>query len=471
MCLGCGSPPHATRALGRGSCGVPSGRHRFPRPTGEITRGRGGYLLDVARRSSAVHSSPFRPIPAVDRVLLVSRWRMRILHVVPSYLPAVRYGGPIFAVHGLCRALAARGHELQVFTTNIDGPGITPTAIGTPVDLDGIQIRYFPCPLVRRLYWAPALGRALHHEIGKLDIVHLHSAFLWPTWAAARAARNAGVPYVLSPRGMLIKDLIARRSRFAKSAWIYLIERSNVEQAAALHLTSQLEGTEIERFGWRLPQLAVIPNATDEPLTQNGKIASDVEAITSQQPLVLFLGRLTWKKGLDRLLRAFAGTQAGMLAIVGTDDENFASQLVKLAAELRIADRVRILPRTVIGSDKERLFAAARLFVLPSYSENFGNTVLEAMRRGVPVVVTPEVGAAEIVRKSGSGLVVAGDPEPLGSAIRLLTADLSLARSMGEAGRGYSAAHFTWDHIATQMEDLYNSLKHRDCELDADAKC
>jgi glycosyltransferase involved in cell wall biosynthesis len=238
-----------------------------------------------------------------------------------------------------------------------------------------------------------------------------------------------------------------------------------------LHLTSQLEGTEIERFGWRLPQLAVIPNAIDEPLTQNGKIASDVEAITSQQPLVLFLGRLTWKKGLDRLLHAFAGIQAGLLAIVGTDDENFASQLVKLAAELRIADRVRILPRTVIGSDKERLFAAARLFVLPSYSENFGNTVIEAMRRGVPVVVAPEMGAAEIVRKSGSGLVIAGDPEPLGSAIRLLTADHSLARSMGEAGRGYTTAHFTWDHIATQMEDLYNSLKHRDCELDADAKC
>jgi hypothetical protein len=160
MCFGGGSPPHATRALGRGSCGVPSGRH--PRPTGEITRGRGRYLLDgrvgscwtlLARRSSAVYSSLFRPIPAVDRVLFVSRWRMRILHVVPSYLPAVRYVRPIFAVHGLCRALAARGHELQAFTTNIDGPGITPTAIGTPVDLDGIQIRYFPCPLVRRLYW------------------------------------------------------------------------------------------------------------------------------------------------------------------------------------------------------------------------------------------------------------------------------------------------------------------------------
>jgi glycosyltransferase involved in cell wall biosynthesis len=390
---------------------------------------------------------------------------MRILHVVPTYLPAVRYGGPIFAVHGLCRALAARGHELQVFTTNVDGPGITPTPIGTPVDLDGIHIRYFPCPVIRRLYWAPAMGRALRHEIGKFDVVHLHSVFLWPTWAAARAARNAGVPYVLSPRGMLVKDLIARRSWLAKSAWIHLIERSNVEQAAALHLTSQLEGTEIERFGWRLSRLVVIPNAIDQPLCQNGKIAPDVEAITSEQPLVLFLGRLSWKKGLDRLLHAFAHTQSGTLAVVGTDDENFAPQLVKLARDLRIAARVRILPRTVVGSEKERLFAAARLFVLPSYSENFGNTVLEAMRRGVPVVVTPEVGAAEIVRKSGAGLVAAGDPEPLSSAIRLLTADPDLARSMGEAGRRHAAAHFTWDHVATQMEELYNSLKHRAREL------
>jgi glycosyltransferase involved in cell wall biosynthesis len=386
---------------------------------------------------------------------------MRILHVVPTYLPAVRYGGPIFAVHGLCRALAARGHEVQVFTTNIDGPGITPTPIATPVDLDGVQVRYFPCPLFKRLYWSPALGRVLHHEIDKFDLAHLHSVFLWPTWSAARAARNARIPYVLSPRGMLVKDLIARRSRLAKSVWIRLIERSNVEQAAALHLTSQLEGTELQCFGWRLPRLVVIPNAIDEPLSANGKIASDVEAITSEKPLVLFLGRLSWKKGLDRLLQAFALTQSGILAIVGTDDENFAPQLVKLADELRIADRIRILPRTVIGSEKERLFTAARLFVLPSYSENFGNTVVEAMRRGLPVVVTPEVGAAEVVRESGAGLVVAGEPEPLSSAIRLLTADLSLARSMGEAGRGYAAQYFSWDHVAVQMEDLYNSLMSR----------
>ena|ERR1700730_15765097 len=103
---------------------------------------------------------------------------MRILHVVPTYYPAVRYGGPIFAVHGLCRALAARGHELHVFTTNVDGPGTTATPVAKPVDLDGVQIRYFPCPLVRRLYWSPALGEALRHQIGNFDLVHLHSVFL-----------------------------------------------------------------------------------------------------------------------------------------------------------------------------------------------------------------------------------------------------------------------------------------------------
>ena len=131
---------------------------------------------------------------------------------------------------------------------------------------------------------------------------------------------------------------------------------------------------------------------------------------------------------------------------------------MKLAGDLGIADRVRILPRTVIGSEKERLFAAARVFVLTSYSENFGNTVLEAMRRRVPVVVTPEVGAASIVRESGGGLVVAGDPIPLGAAICRLISDVDLARSMGEAGQRHAMANYSWANIAVRMETLYESL-------------
>jgi glycosyltransferase involved in cell wall biosynthesis len=386
---------------------------------------------------------------------------MQILHVIPTYLPAVRYGGPIFATHGLCKALAARGHEVQVFTTNVDGPGNSRVPIGLPVNLEGVQVRYFPCPLLRRLYWAPSLRRVLEDEIDKFDAVHLHSVFLWPTWAAARAARKAGVAYVISPRGMLIRELIRRRSRLAKSAWIHLIEKSNIERAAAVHLTSELEALELEQFGWRFPRLAVIPNGMDEPLATVGAISADVDAIAATQPLVLFLGRLSWKKGLDRLLHAFVHSRSGKLAVVGTDDESLAPRVEKLAADLGIADRVRVLPRTIVGPEKERLFAAAQLFVLSSYSENFGNTVLEAMWRGVPVVVTPEVGAAEIVRRSAGGIVAQGDAEAFSAAINYLLDNPGLARSMGEAAQRHVRMHYTWAAISARVEELYDSLQSR----------
>jgi glycosyltransferase involved in cell wall biosynthesis len=315
------------------------------------------------------------------------------------------------------------------------------------------------------------LDRSLDSEIGKFDVVHLHSVFLWPTWAAARAARKAGIPYVLSPRGMLVKDLIRRRSRLAKTAWIHLVEKSTIEQAAAVHLTSTLEATELKSFGWRFPRLAVIPNGIDEPLAAAGDVSADVNAIAAAQPLVLFLGRLSWKKGLDRLLHAFAYSHTGKLAIVGTDDEGLAPQVEKLAEDLRIADRVRVLARTVVGAEKERLFAAAQLFVLSSYSENFGNTVLEAMCRRVPVVVTPEVGAAEIVRQSAGGIVAHGNAEAFGAAIDHLLDNPNLARSMGEAGQRHAVTHYTWAGISVRMEELYESLRSRSnvCSVVCDA--
>ena len=147
---------------------------------------------------------------------------MRILHVVPSYYPAVRYGGPIRSVHALATANANRGHEVHVYTTNVDGPNNSDVPLGQPVECDGVCVWYFPTNMGRRLYRSIAMGRALRSNLKDFDIVHLHSVFLWPTCAAARVARDVHVPYIVAPRGMLVRKLIRRKSSLAKRAWVAL---------------------------------------------------------------------------------------------------------------------------------------------------------------------------------------------------------------------------------------------------------
>lgn len=386
---------------------------------------------------------------------------MRLLHVVPTYLPATRYGGPIIAIHSLCRALVARGHEVEVFTTSIDGPTNTQVPHDVPVILEGVKIRYFASRWLRRLSYAPLLIEALNRSMTGADVVHLHSVFLWPTWRAARCAQASEVPYVVSPRGMLVKRLIENRNWFIKSAWIALIEKSNLERAAAIHATSRLEAEEIQSFGWRLRQTTVVPNGVDEVGDAAHKVApsAEIASLGREQPLILFFGRLARVKGLDRLLHGFARTQRGILAIVGTDYEGLAPELSQLARKLNIDHRVRFVPHTVTGADKEYVFKSARLFVLPSYSESFGNSVLEALQRGLPVIVTPEVGAADVVKESSGGLVVNGDPDALGQAMDWLTKDLARSSMIGEAGRRHVSNHYSWPSVAARMEAFYESLR------------
>jgi glycosyltransferase involved in cell wall biosynthesis len=363
-------------------------------------------------------------------------------------------------VHGLCRALAARGHRVEVLTTNVDGPHNSVVPLGTSVERDGVHIRYFPSERLRRLYWSPLLGDVLREETKCFAVVHLHSVFLWPTWVAARSARKARVPYLISPHGMLVKELVERRNRLVKSMWIQLIEKRNLQNAAAIHVTSELEGEELRRFvGWQLARIEAIPYGVDELGAIGGEISPDVKELAAEQPLILYLGRISWKKGLDRLLNAFARTNGGTLAIVGPDDERLMPRLIRLVQQLQIGDRVRFLSRLVLDADKEYLYSSARLCVLPSYSENFGNTVLEAMQRGVPVLVTPDVGAAKIVQEAGGGIVASGDPQSLSAAMVRLIDDPSLARSMGEAGKRHVVEHYDWSRIAACMEDLYESIR------------
>jgi len=369
---------------------------------------------------------------------------VRLLHVVPTYLPATRYGGPIYAVHGLCRALVARGNDVDVFTTNVDGDRDSDVPLGVPVDFDGVSVHYFRSTF-RRLYVSTAMRRALAASVAGYDAVHLHSVFLWPTYAAARAAAAYGVPYIVSPRGMLVSELIARKSRLAKEIWIRAVERQTFAKAAAVHFTAQVEWDDARRIGIPLPNPIVVPNGIDLP-------AADPRP--RLPATLLFLGRINWKKGLDFLLDAVKDVPGVKVVIAGNDDEGLTPKLRAQAERNGIADRIDFRG-PVSGAAKDELLRTSTALVLPSLSENFGNVVLEAMAVGMPAIVTPEVGLAADVESAGAGIVTSNLPEPLAAAIRRLLGDEGARATMGERGRALVQSRFTWDRVAAEMERHY----------------
>ena len=379
---------------------------------------------------------------------------MKILHIMPTYLPAVRYGGPMYAVHALCRNLVALGHEVHVCTTSVDGPGDLDVPIGRPVERDGVKVWYFRVDGMRRLMVSSGIRSHLRAQLGNFDLLHTHSVFLWPPWHAARSARLRGVPYVMAPRGMLVPELLKLRNRVAKTLWLRLLEWPNLAGADALHFTSELERQDAVRLGIPVRKAAVIANGID---LEEAVVSGNASESSEPDPFVLHLGRINWKKGLDRLIRALPQAAGVNAVIAGNDEEGCRASLEVLARECGVADRVRFLD-PVYGAAKWRLLRAARALVLPSHSENFGNAVLEAMAVGRPVIVSPGVGLAAAVRGSGCGIVVDPEPGALAGALQQLWRDEPLCRSMGERGRALVEREYAWPRIAGQVVDLYRSI-------------
>lgn len=377
---------------------------------------------------------------------------MRILHVIPAYYPAVRYGGPIRASRGLCAALSRRGHEVHVYTTSVDGPVDLDVPLDQAAELDGVHVRYFRVPAARRLCWSPAMGRQLARDIGRFDVVHLHSTYLWPTMKAARYAEARGVPYILSPRGMLMREAIAGRNPLIKRAWIHFAEARTIARAAALHVTSETEARETAELGITLPTVECIPNGIDVPTTTTSIDAGPYASL--RRPFALFLSRINWKKGLDRLLHAWSMVPDLELVIAGNDEEGYTPTLCRLANVLGVTARVHFIG-PVDDLHKWALYASASMFVLPSYSENFGNAVVEAMAMGCPVVISEAVGLADFVREHDAGRVVSGEPAALAAQVRALALDSDLRQRLGANGRRATELQLKWDGVAARMDAAY----------------
>jgi len=377
---------------------------------------------------------------------------IKSLHVVPTYRPAWRYGGPIHSVHGLCKALTKQGSPVSVYTTNVDGDTDMDLPLATPNSVDGVTVWYFPVGWPRRLYRSPQMKNALKESIKSHDIVHLHSVFLWPTWVAAMLARAENIPYIVSPRGMLVPELIRAKSRLKKSLSIYLFDRRVLEAADAVHFTSALEKRECEAVNIKVENAIVLPNGIDQ---NDVVIGPGVDGATRRY--VLYFGRISWKKGIDRLMEAVCQLPHVSLVIAGNDDENYKPKLEFLAKRLGIDDRTEF--RGEVGvNEKWELLSGAIVLVLPSLSENFGNVVLEAMLVKTPVVVTEGVGLADLVSSSGAGLVTGPLPSQIAAGIKRFIKSPEYVEKCGQAGHDAVVRDYSWSNIAKAMKSAYEDI-------------
>jgi glycosyltransferase involved in cell wall biosynthesis len=259
---------------------------------------------------------------------------------------------------------------------------------------------------------------------------------------------------------MLVAELIRRKSYWLKTAWIACIERRNLEHAAALHATTALEAEQLAPFGFKLRQMTVIPNGVSPllPDVTELDLPPAVRALPATTPLVLFLGRVHWKKGLDRLIPAMAAVPSACLVVAGNDEENAWPALAALAERVGLTPRLlRLEPQH--GRAKQALYQRAQVFALPSYSENFGITVIEALQVGCPVVLTQEVGVAASVLRADCGLVCSGEPLELAAALQRVLTDAALRLELGARGKALIQNEFIWDALARQTLTLYESLR------------
>ncbi len=389
---------------------------------------------------------------------------MRVLHVAGSYFPAVAYGGPIYSIHNLCRHLVREGVEVAVATTNADGKNVLGYRPGAPVDQDGVRVTYHRRSLPIRHVVSWPLRRAIRESASSYDLVHAHSSFCLHTLWAFNGAREEGVPFVISPRGSLYGEYVEAKSPWKKKAWLRLFERRILHDADAVHFTSAREMANALALAISPRRSEVIPNGID-PAEWGGpgpgsEPRGDAGA-PADGPCVLYLGRLSWEKGIRHLVEAVALVRdefPGLrLLLAGSDNEGYLPQVTKWSRELRVEDRVRYLGFLDRGAQRHVLEKCAFL-ALPSTSENFGMAAAEALFFARPVLLTPGVGIADDVSRAGAGIVVPQTASGIAAGIRHLLGDEDRLRAMGERGRRLVAEKFLWPAIAKRMIGVYEDI-------------
>jgi glycosyltransferase involved in cell wall biosynthesis len=389
--------------------------------------------------------------------------QLKVLHVIPSIGPL--RGGPSFVIRTMSEGLAAQGCEIDVATTDDNGPERRlDVPLGRPVWENDVTYWYFSRQM--RFYTVSwPLSQWLGRHVADYDVVHIHALFSFAVTSAAYWARHSRVPYVVRPLGTLNRWGIENRRPWLKQAALRLIDGRVLSNASAVHYTTEEEQKEGDMVASETRPV-IIPNPVDFQIDHDrlpsGWLKSHYPAIAERR-IILFLSRLHPKKGIDLLLSAFARLRAKFpdiaLVVCGAGEERFVAQLRRHAHELGIEPDV-VWAGFLEGDAKKAVMAEASIFVLPSHSENFGVAVVEAMAAGLPVIVSDRVGIHCEISAADAGLVVPCEQDSLANAILQVLGNEGLRLRLAQNGialaKTFSVAAVT-DQLVTLYRDIISS--------------
>jgi len=378
---------------------------------------------------------------------------MRILQIIPHYVPAYSFGGPLRVAHSISKALIKKGHEVTVCTTNLLGDNKNiEVPIDEPVNIDNITVFYEEVKKFRYWGYSPGLKNRINLELKNADIIITHFHYQYASYIGGLLARRNNKPLIVFSHGSLNKRGVLRKNTILKYFYIKLFEKSNFNNAAFIAFNCEEE----QQLSYFSQKGKVIPNGIDplefREFSSSHLIRQKYPQLTNKR-VFLYLGRLNFRqKGLEILLPAFHKAvlrNSRIHLIIAGPDERGGELLVRKAiSDLELGEYVTI---TGMLNDSEKLevLQIADIFVLPSPSEGLSIALLEALYMDLPVIITTGVGLNKAIRANNAGVVIDYDQKQLTEAILSLTDD-KIATMAGK-GKELINTGLTWDKIAQQF--------------------
>jgi glycosyltransferase involved in cell wall biosynthesis len=383
---------------------------------------------------------------------------MKMLEVIPFFSPI--FGGSFISTCNLSKEFAKRGHDVTILTTDFKFD----EQFARSIEKEHINVVSVHCIANIGLFLiSPSIGNWLNYHIREFDVIHIHNFRSYQNNFIHKYAMQYGIPYILQAHGSVMPFF---EKIYLKKCYDLLWGYSILRDVSEVIASTKEEAKQLRKMGVIEDKITLVPNGINlseyENLPEKGSFRKKYK-IEKAEKLILYLGRLHKIKGIGLLIDSFSDLENKhsdiKLAIVGPDDGNLAT-LKKQIKYLGI-DRKILLMGPLYGYDKISAYVDCDVYVLPSFYESFGNTVLEACACGAPVIVTDRCGTADII-DNRAGLVVPYDKDYLRDAILHMLSDEKLRQDFSKNGKLLVRERFNWEKIAEQIECLYfNCIRER----------